>query len=218
MSELDDAAKQVADMCHSLALGIMGDQSYAHTVWKVAKAYLPSGVARGGGRPPVDASVVEQGGAKWAARLLIFDHRLDLVADSQPDSGTDLNAQPRELLATLRHVGEWARAQATAFHSPTPITGLDDGALDRRISAARVTLSRANKAIVNWSLPYEVAGQKWSVMVRLAKATAEQAAAGPEETIQWRRPPLTAEQEAEIAARPQTPSAEEQFRQFAERH
>lgn len=210
MTETDNVARDIAAIIRQAALDTMGDESYSHMLWKAAKFYLPAAYGRPG-RPPIVAEVVEEGGAKWAARLLIFDPRRDLVADSQPDSGTDLDAQPRELLATLRHVGEWARAQATAFHNPAQIVGLDDGTINRRISAARVTLSRANKAIVNWPLPYEVAGEKWSVVVRLARATAEQAEAGPATKIQWRRVPLTAEQEAATAAEPPNTPPIEQF-------
>lgn len=183
MSDLDDAAEAIAGHIKKLAVEVMGDESYAHLVWKTAKSFLPK-AAGAGGRP----KVTDDGAGRWAARLLIFDWRNDLMADSQPRSGTDLDASPEVVLPTLRHVADWARQQARAYHAPADTVGLDDAELSRRIDSIRVQLSRRKGTLINWQLPYQVDAQQWTIVVRLVRATAEQVAAAKIVRTTWREP------------------------------
>lgn len=167
MSDLDEAARDAAKVIERLAVDVLGDAEFSHMVWKAAKAYLPKSAA---GRPPVERQAMDaEGVGRWAARIMIFDPQNDLVADSEPD--VDMDMEPRELLPTLATVGRWAVEQVMAYHEGTPVEGLDEGAIARRIAALRVQLSRHKGGLTWWKLPYYVGGLLWHVQVRIGKAS-----------------------------------------------
>lgn len=185
MSDLnvDSIADGIAAQIKSAATELLGDESYCYAIWKAVKLRLPVHHA---GPPKLEPG---QGDGRWLARLLMFNHRGDLAADSQPNDGV-MEGEPTEMLPTIRAVGEWARQSVAAYHSaekdPAPV-GLDEATLGKRILSLRVQLSRTKAPFVWWKLPYLVGDQQWQVNVRVGKATLAQVLAGQVPASQpWR--------------------------------
>lgn len=183
MSDLDDIADNLAAQIRAHAVELLGDESFSHSIWKAIKLRLP---AHHAGPPRLTAAAAGEGNGRWMARLLMFNQHGDLVADSQP--GDDpIDAEPTELMPTIRAVGAWVRESAEGYHAeakdPPPL-GLDEPTLDKRILSLRVQLSRTKTNFVWWKLPYTVGDQRWQVNVRVGKATAAEIAAGPLPAVQ----------------------------------
>lgn len=180
---IDDIAQHVAEHIRELAIELMGDESYCHAIWKATKLRLPVHHAGPAKLEP------GEGQGRWLARLLMFNALGDLVADSQPGEDV-IEADPTELLPTIRAVGEWVRGSAEGFHAgngdPAPL-GLDEATLSKRILSLRVQLSRTKANFVWWKLPYLVGDQQWQVNVRVGKATLAEIIAGQAPAAQsWR--------------------------------
>lgn len=187
MSDLnvDDIATVIAEQIRSHAVELLGDESYCFAIWKAIKLRLPVHHA---GAPRLQPG---QGEGRWMARLLMFNANGDLAADSQPNDHVT-EADPREMLPTIRAVGEWARQSAEAFHAAEndpPPQGLDEATLAKRILSLRVQLSRTKANFVWWKLPYLVGEQQWQINVRVGKATLAQVLEGQAPEAQsWRTP------------------------------
>lgn len=186
MSDLDDAAEVIAGHIQKLAVEIMGDESYSHLLWKTAKGFLPKAPGAGG-RPPT----ADDGEGRWAARLILFDHTEMPMADSQPESEGDADAEPLAVFPTLRHVAEWVHATAVKYHG-SEVVGLDYSTVSRRIDAIRVQLSRRKGLLINWHFPYEVEGKRWTGTIKIVRATTEQVEKAKHVRTTWRQamPPL----------------------------
>lgn len=168
MNDYVDAGKRMAAAILAEALA-MGDASFARAIWREAGAQLPKHT--GGGRPPMPPEAPAEKG--WHCRIMLFDERGELQADSMPDAAAEVT--PDVYCNTLANAGAWAREVASIFHTeqrePLPV-GLDDETLRRSIMSLRVSLSR-NGGQTWWRIPYTVNGASWRVMMRVERATTE---------------------------------------------
>lgn len=164
MNDYVEAAKRIADAIEREAMA-MGDISYARGIWKAVAPLLP----RIGGRPVTAPG--EPAGAGWFARVMLFDPKGELQADTMPDR--EAEATPDVRINTLTNVGTWLRETAQEFHAANgdgEPEGLDAATLERSILSLRVSLSR-NGGLTWWRVPYTVAGQAWRAMVRVERAS-----------------------------------------------
>lgn len=159
-----EAGKRVAAQIAAEALA-MGDLGYARAIWREVGRQLPKD---GTGRPPVPPDAPAESG--WLARIMLFDERGELQADTMPDAAVD--AAPDVMRGTLALVGRWLRETAEEFHAANgdgEPQGLDAATLERSILSLRVSLSR-NGGQTWWRVPYAVNGAAWRATVRVERA------------------------------------------------